>query len=72
MPIKHWQNVTCVQRVGPQNMDTKNIKVDLEELEVEAGELDLKKIGLKIIKEATKEGSPVTNKMTKKKMFSPP
>jgi hypothetical protein len=32
--------------------------------------LDLKKIGLKITKEAGKEGYPVTAKMAKKKMFS--
>jgi hypothetical protein len=56
--------------VGPQNMDTKNMKVDMEEVEVDAGEADLKKIGLKMIKEAAKEGYPVTNKMTKKKLFS--
>uniref|UniRef100_A0A914DHX4 Uncharacterized protein n=1 Tax=Acrobeloides nanus TaxID=290746 RepID=A0A914DHX4_9BILA len=43
--------------VRPQNMDTKNMKVDLEELEVEFGELDLK-----IIKAAKEDFDHYANK----------
>jgi hypothetical protein len=53
--------------VGPHNWKGKNMKAEFEEIETE--DLDLKKIGLKIINEAGKEGYPVTAKMTKKKMF---
>jgi hypothetical protein len=56
--------------VGPHNWEGKNMEANFEEIEVEKEEADLKKIGLKIIKEAGREGYPVTARMTKKKLFS--
>uniref|UniRef100_A0A914EBL8 Uncharacterized protein n=1 Tax=Acrobeloides nanus TaxID=290746 RepID=A0A914EBL8_9BILA len=45
--------------VGPQNWDDKSMEAEFEKVKLEDEDLGLKKIGLKIIKEAGKKGYPV-------------